>query len=109
MVVYGLALGNQRQLNGGDFSIRADELWSEAACASRLSVQPHGLCGGGRDLSRAVRELCCIKLSQFSSRDFNNRRESLALYPKCFNEFGVPAQSEFESNLPGHMLFSRSG
>jgi hypothetical protein len=27
MVVYGLALGNQRQLNGGDFSTRTDELW----------------------------------------------------------------------------------
>jgi hypothetical protein len=27
MVVYGLALGNQRQLNGGDFSTPDDELW----------------------------------------------------------------------------------
>jgi hypothetical protein len=27
MVVYGLALGNQRQLNGGDFGTRTDELW----------------------------------------------------------------------------------
>ena len=25
MVVYGLALGNQRQLNGGDFGARADQ------------------------------------------------------------------------------------
>ena len=31
MVVYGLALGNQRQLNGGDFSTRTDELWPPAA------------------------------------------------------------------------------
>jgi hypothetical protein len=38
MVVYGLALGNKRQLNGGDFSTRTDELWPEAACASGLSV-----------------------------------------------------------------------
>jgi hypothetical protein len=30
IVVYGLALGNQRQLNGGDFSTRTDELWPEA-------------------------------------------------------------------------------
>jgi len=27
MVVYGLALGNQRQLNGGDFSTRTDGSW----------------------------------------------------------------------------------
>jgi hypothetical protein len=27
MVVYGLALGNQRQLNGPDFSTRIDESW----------------------------------------------------------------------------------
>ena len=31
MVVYGLALGNQRQLNGGDFSTLTDELWPPAA------------------------------------------------------------------------------
>jgi hypothetical protein len=38
MIVYGLALGNQRQLNGGDFSSRTDVLWPEAACVSCLSV-----------------------------------------------------------------------
>jgi hypothetical protein len=31
MVVYGLALGNQRQLNGGDFSTWTDELWPGTA------------------------------------------------------------------------------
>jgi len=31
MVVYGLALGNQLQLNGGDFSTRTAELWPPAA------------------------------------------------------------------------------
>jgi hypothetical protein len=31
MVVYGLALGNQRQLSGGDFSTRTDELWPGTA------------------------------------------------------------------------------
>jgi hypothetical protein len=52
MVVYGLALGNQRELNGGDSGTPADELWPEATCATCLSVWPNGLCGGGRDLSR---------------------------------------------------------
>jgi hypothetical protein len=52
MVVYGLAFGNQRHLNGGDFSTRTDELWPEAACTSCLSAWPNGPCGGGRDLSR---------------------------------------------------------
>jgi hypothetical protein len=37
MVAYGLALGNQRQLNGGDFSTRTDELWPAAARRGQLS------------------------------------------------------------------------
>jgi hypothetical protein len=40
MVVYGLALGNQRQLNGGDFSTGTDELWPTVArCHSIPGVE----------------------------------------------------------------------
>jgi hypothetical protein len=40
MVVYGLALGNQRQLNGGDFSTRIDELWPPAARGCLMGQRP---------------------------------------------------------------------
>jgi hypothetical protein len=40
MVVYGLALGNQRQLNGGDFGTRTYVLWPTAELSgySRLAI-----------------------------------------------------------------------
>jgi hypothetical protein len=40
MVVYGLALGNQRQLNGGDFSTGTDELWPVRDARQSLAGGP---------------------------------------------------------------------
>jgi hypothetical protein len=55
MVVYGLALGNQRRLNGGDFSTTSDELWPPAAGlvhAAAIDPLPPATTGG----FRAVRQ-----------------------------------------------------
>jgi hypothetical protein len=43
MVVYGLALGNQRQPNGGDFSTRTDEKASTQSARHEICCGSAGL------------------------------------------------------------------